>query len=99
MIELESLNKIFTAEGAPVHAVDHVSLSVEEGDVFGIVGYSGAGKSTLVRCINLLERPDAGTLRVAGFGKVRCDGKKAWFLPESGGAETASSAALAVRPV
>ena len=87
MIELESLNKIFMADGAPVHAVDHVSLTIREGDVFGIVGYSGAGKSTLVRCINLLERPDAGTLRVADFGSIRFAGRKAWFTPEKGGAE------------
>jgi D-methionine transport system ATP-binding protein len=49
-----------------VHAVDHVSLTVNRGDIYGIVGYSGAGKSTLVRLINLLQRPTSGTVTVLG---------------------------------
>lgn len=47
-----------------VRAVQDVSLSIEKGEIFGIIGFSGAGKSTLVRCINLLERPTAGTVTV-----------------------------------
>ena len=47
MIELEALNKSFGAKDSAVRAVDHVSLQVNEGDIYGIVGYSGAGKSTL----------------------------------------------------
>jgi D-methionine transport system ATP-binding protein len=54
-----------TAEGI-VHAVNGVSLKVNKGDIFGIVGYSGAGKSTLVRVINLLQRPTAGRVLVNG---------------------------------
>lgn len=49
-----------------VHAVNHVTLSVDRGDIYGIVGYSGAGKSTLVRLINLLQRPTSGTVTVLG---------------------------------
>lgn len=66
MIELKEISKTFVIEGAAVEAVRNVSLRVEKGDIFGIIGFSGAGKSTLVRCINLLERPDQGTVRVDG---------------------------------
>ncbi|MGN1452118.1 MAG: methionine ABC transporter ATP-binding protein, partial [Eubacteriales bacterium] len=54
-----------TADGS-VEALKNVSLSVEDGDIFGIIGMSGAGKSTLVRCINMLERPDSGTVEIDG---------------------------------
>ena len=47
-------------------AVDDVSLTIDRGDIFGIIGYSGAGKSTLVRLINALERPTSGTVTVLG---------------------------------
>ena len=49
-----------------VHAVQDVSLTINEKDIFGIIGFSGAGKSTLVRCINLLERPTSGSVKVDG---------------------------------
>jgi D-methionine transport system ATP-binding protein len=52
--------------GAPIVAVDDVSLEIEQGDVYGIIGYSGAGKSTLVRLINALERTTSGTITVDG---------------------------------
>ena len=64
MIEIKHLNKTFTVKDAKVDAVQDVSLSIEDGEIFGIIGYSGAGKSTLVRCLNLLETPDNGTLRI-----------------------------------
>ena len=60
MIELREVNKIFTAGDHVVEAAKDVNLRIEDGEVFGIIGYSGAGKSTLVRCINLLERPTSG---------------------------------------
>jgi D-methionine transport system ATP-binding protein len=72
MIELKNVTKTFRGKGSlenrfhDVHAVRNVSLSVGEGDIFGVIGFSGAGKSTLVRCINLLERPDAGEVIVNG---------------------------------
>ena len=68
IIELKNIVKTFPSEkvGEGVHAVKDVSLSIEEGDIFGIIGYSGAGKSTLVRCINLLESPTSGEVLVEG---------------------------------
>lgn len=66
MIELKHVSKDFGRGGRQVHAVRDVTLSVEKGEIFGIIGFSGAGKSTLVRCINLLERPTAGTVTVDG---------------------------------
>jgi len=68
IIELKNIVKTFPSEkvGEGVHAVRDVSLTIEEGDIFGIIGYSGAGKSTLVRCINLLEKPTSGEVIVEG---------------------------------
>jgi D-methionine transport system ATP-binding protein len=66
MIVLENVGKTFEAEGSRVEALKGVSLTVAQGEVYGIIGYSGAGKSTLVRCINLLERPTAGRVFVDG---------------------------------
>lgn len=66
IIEINHLNKTFDGESGPVVALSDVSLSIEQGDIFGIIGLSGAGKSTLVRCINLLEKPTAGTVTVDG---------------------------------
>ena len=60
MITLEHVSKTFTTKSGYVHAVRDVSLQIDEGEIYGIIGFSGAGKSTLVRCINLLERPEAG---------------------------------------
>ena len=66
MIEIKNVSKTFhTAEG-PVEALKNVSLSVQDGDIFGIIGMSGAGKSTLVRCINMLERPTEGSVEIDG---------------------------------
>ena len=64
MIEIKNLSKTFTLKGQNIDAVRDVSLTIQDGDVYGVIGYSGAGKSTLVRCINLLETPDSGSLRV-----------------------------------
>lgn len=66
MITLTHISKDFGQGKNAVHALRDVSLQVEDGDVYGIIGYSGAGKSTLVRCINLLERPTVGTVTVDG---------------------------------
>ena len=85
MIELKQLTKIFHGKDGDLRAVDGVSLHIREGEIFGIVGYSGAGKSTLVRCINFLETPDAGSLRVKGFGTVEIRNGAPVCLPEDGG--------------
>ena len=61
-IQIKNLNKTFgTGDGAVV-ALDDINISVYQGEIFGIIGLSGAGKSTLVRCMNLLERPTAGSV-------------------------------------
>ena len=66
MIELKHISKVFPTGDGDLHALEDVSLTINDGDVFGIVGMSGAGKSTLVRCINLLERPTSGEVLVDG---------------------------------
>lgn len=66
MIEIKNLDKTYHLKNTDVHAIDNVSLSINDGEVYGIIGYSGAGKSSLVRCINLLEVPDAGEITVDG---------------------------------
>ena len=66
IIELKNLSKTFGAGDNQVSALKDVSISVEKGEIFGIIGLSGAGKSTLVRCINLLERPDEGKILFHG---------------------------------
>ena len=73
MIVLENVSKIFkTAKNKQLNAVNNVSLKINKGEIYGIIGFSGAGKSTLVRCINLLERPTSG--------KVYVDGKDIYSL-------------------
>ncbi len=66
IIEIKNLTKVFEVEGQTVTALDDVSLSIEKGDVFGIIGMSGAGKSTLVRSINYLEKPSDGKVLIDG---------------------------------
>ena len=66
MIQVENLCKTFETKGGTVEAAKNISFSIEKGEIFGIIGLSGAGKSTLVRCLNLLERPTSGTVRVRG---------------------------------
>ncbi len=66
IVELRGLSKTFGAGAEQVAALQQVSLAVEPGEIFGIIGLSGAGKSTLVRCINLLERPDEGQVLFHG---------------------------------
>lgn len=64
MIKIENVSKIFSISGNDVVAVKDVSLCIEKGDIFGIIGFSGAGKSTLLRLVNLLERPTNGNIIV-----------------------------------
>lgn len=66
MIELSHISKEFVSGQQTVHAVQDVSLTIDKGEIFGMIGFSGAGKSTLVRCINLLERPTSGKVIVDG---------------------------------
>jgi len=85
MIELSHISKTYVAPDKKVIALEDVNIRVEAGQVYGIVGYSGAGKSTLVRCINFLERPDAGSIRIDGFGTIEVREANAFYTPESGG--------------
>ena len=66
MIELKNLSKQFETLDGSVEALRHINLTIQDGDVYGIIGMSGAGKSTLVRCINMLERPTEGSVLVNG---------------------------------
>ena len=66
IVELRNLSKTFGSGEGQVAALQHVSVAVQPGEIFGIIGLSGAGKSTLVRCINLLERPDEGRVLFHG---------------------------------
>ena len=66
MIEIKNLSKTFETADGKVEALKNISLTIEDGDIFGIIGMSGAGKSTLVRCINMLERPTSGTVNING---------------------------------
>lgn len=62
MIELRNVTKTFTLGKTTIVAIDDLSLYIQDGEIFGVIGESGAGKSTLVRCINLLERPSHGSI-------------------------------------
>ncbi len=66
MIEIKNLNKTFKNSASIVEALKNVSLTIEDGDIYGIIGMSGAGKSTLVRCLNYLEKPDSGDVIIDG---------------------------------
>ncbi len=76
MIEVRGLSKQFGSGGDCVRALENINLTVEAGEIFGIIGLSGAGKSTLVRCMNLLERPTAGTVLVDGQDLTRLNEKQ-----------------------
>ncbi|MET9563021.1 MULTISPECIES: methionine ABC transporter ATP-binding protein [Streptomyces] len=66
VITTTGLTKVYRSRGREITALDGVDLHVREGEVYGVIGQSGAGKSSLIRCVNLLERPTAGTVTVAG---------------------------------
>jgi len=66
LITLSHIEKTYDSPQGPVHALKGIDLTIDTGDIYGIIGLSGAGKSTLIRCINLLERPTAGKVVVDG---------------------------------
>ena len=78
MIQIGNMNKVFHLKSGDVTALDNVTLNIEDGMIYGVIGYSGAGKSTLVRCLNLLETPDDGTLSVGDSGVITLRGGKAY---------------------
>ena len=76
LIEIAHLSKTFGSGQQQVSALQDVSLKIEKGEIFGIIGLSGAGKSTLVRCINLLERPESGQILFEGQNLMTLSPKK-----------------------
>ena len=74
IIQLKHLTKHFGGGENEVHALEDISIDIQPGEIFGVIGLSGAGKSTLVRCVNLLERPTSG--------QVIVDGKDMISLPD-----------------
>ena len=66
MIELKNLEKTYRTSKGSVTAIKDINITINDGEVFGIIGLSGAGKSTLVRCINSLERPTSGQVIIDG---------------------------------
>ena len=76
LIEIKDLRKVFDTPAGKVVALDGINLSIDKGEIFGIIGMSGAGKSTLVRCINLLERPTEGSVIVEGEDITKLSNKE-----------------------
>lgn len=76
MIELKNLSKTFKTKENIVHAVRDANITINDGEIFGFIGYSGAGKSTIVRCINLLERPTTGEVIIDGVDLTKLSDKE-----------------------
>jgi len=74
MIQIQNVSKVYKTKERIVTGVDNVSLDINTGEIFGIVGYSGAGKSSLIRCLNLLEKPTSGTILVDGLNLMKLRG-------------------------
>ncbi len=74
MIELSQVSKIYHMHGKAFAALDKVSLTINKGEIFGVLGKSGAGKSTLLRCVNLLEKPSSGQVTVDGQAMCQLSG-------------------------
>mgnify|MGYP001064267297 FL=1 len=76
MINIQKVKKIYPSKKGKVTAVDNVNLTIDKGEIFGVIGYSGAGKSTLIRMLNGLEIPSQGTVSVAGYEVSKIKGSK-----------------------
>lgn len=76
MIEIKNLSKVFDTKSGPVVALKNVCATIEDGDIFGIMGMSGAGKSTLLRCLCLLEQPTEGQILLNGKDVAHLKGKE-----------------------
>ena len=84
MIRLEHVSKTFDSKAGNVHAVQDVTLTIQDKEIYGIIGFSGAGKSTLVRCINLLERPSRGAVVIDDQDITKMKDKELRAYPDSG---------------
>lgn len=76
MIQIKNVHKVYKTKSGKVHAVNDVSLSIETGEIYGIIGYSGAGKSTMIRLLNGLEQPTEGTVTINSQEISSAKGKK-----------------------
>ena len=76
MIEIKHLSKTFGVSGGTVDALKDITLTIPDGEIYGIIGMSGAGKSTLVRCINMLERPTSGDILIDGKSMTELSQRK-----------------------
>ncbi len=85
MIEIKDLSKNFAVKDGNFTAIHNIDLTIQDGDVFGIIGMSGAGKSTLIRCLNLLERPSSGSICVDGKDITHYQGRQLLQLRRSMG--------------
>jgi len=76
VIRINDVSKVFKTKAASINAVQNVELNIEQGEIFGIIGYSGAGKSTLIRLLNLLEVPSSGSIKIADYDMMTLRGKE-----------------------
>ena len=76
IINISALNKTFKSKDSSYKALDNISLSINKGDIYGLIGFSGAGKSTLLRMINALEIPDSGKIEIDGQDIVGLSDRK-----------------------
>ncbi|WP_456277786.1 methionine ABC transporter ATP-binding protein [Bacillus sp. AK128] len=76
MITLKDVKKVFSSKSGPVTAVNGINLDINQGEIFGVIGYSGAGKSTLIRMFNQLEKPTEGSVIVAGRDMAKIQGRE-----------------------
>lgn len=76
MIEIKNVNKVYKTKNGEIHAVKDANLTIEKGEIYGIIGYSGAGKSTLIRLLNGLEKPTTGSVIVNGLSISSISGKQ-----------------------
>lgn len=83
MIEIKSLGKVYKTAEKDIVALDDINLTINDGEIFGIIGLSGAGKSTLVRCINLLEVPTSGEVIIDGKSLTKLPHKELLKLRQS----------------
>lgn len=83
MIELKNLGKVYKTAEKNIIALDDINLTINDGEIFGIIGLSGAGKSTLVRCINLLETPTSGEVIIDGKSLTKLPHKELLKLRQS----------------
>ena len=75
-IEIRGLHKVYPIPGGEVHALTNINLTIEKGDIYGIIGMSGAGKSTLIRCLNRLDTPTDGQILIDGENILAMDKKQ-----------------------